>query len=44
LANLLHDRYLNIVASGGGNLDWSAISGLAAKDAGLIPNVHSQTE
>ena len=34
LASLLRDRYLTLLAQGGDNLDWSAIGGLAAKDAG----------
>ena len=35
LASLLHDRFLRLLANGGEALDWSAIAGLAAKDAGL---------
>lgn len=31
------DRYLTVLAHGGDNLDWSAIGGLAAKDAGEVP-------
>lgn len=34
LASLLRDRYLTLLANGGDNLDWSAIGGLPAKDAG----------
>jgi 3-hydroxyisobutyrate dehydrogenase-like beta-hydroxyacid dehydrogenase len=34
LASLLRDRFLTLLAQGGENLDWAAISGLAAKDAG----------
>jgi 3-hydroxyisobutyrate dehydrogenase-like beta-hydroxyacid dehydrogenase len=34
LASLLRDRYLTLLAGGGDNLDWSAIGGLPAKDAG----------
>ena len=34
LASLLHDRFLRLFAQGGDNLDWSAIGGLAAQDAG----------
>jgi 3-hydroxyisobutyrate dehydrogenase-like beta-hydroxyacid dehydrogenase len=34
LASLLHDRFLALLAQGGEALDWSAIGGLAAKDAG----------
>jgi 3-hydroxyisobutyrate dehydrogenase-like beta-hydroxyacid dehydrogenase len=36
LASLLHDRFLTLLAHGGDNLDWSAIGGLAAKDAGEV--------
>jgi 3-hydroxyisobutyrate dehydrogenase-like beta-hydroxyacid dehydrogenase len=35
LASLLRDRFLTLRAHGGDNLDWSAIGGLAAKDAGI---------
>lgn len=35
LASLLHDRFLTLLARGGEDLDWSAIGGLAASDAGL---------
>jgi 3-hydroxyisobutyrate dehydrogenase-like beta-hydroxyacid dehydrogenase len=34
LASLLRDRFLTLMAHGGEGLDWSAIGGLAAKDAG----------
>jgi 3-hydroxyisobutyrate dehydrogenase-like beta-hydroxyacid dehydrogenase len=34
LASLLRDRFLTLLAQGGDKLDWSAIGGLAAKDAG----------
>ncbi len=34
LASLLRDRFLTLLAQGGDHLDWSAIGGLAAKDAG----------
>lgn len=34
IANLVRDRYLTLLASGGGELDWSAIGTLAARDAG----------
>lgn len=34
-ANILRDRFLNLAAHGGGNLDWSAIGSLAAKDGAL---------
>jgi 3-hydroxyisobutyrate dehydrogenase-like beta-hydroxyacid dehydrogenase len=35
LASLLRDRFLTLLARGGEKLDWSAIGGLAAKDAGM---------
>jgi 3-hydroxyisobutyrate dehydrogenase-like beta-hydroxyacid dehydrogenase len=35
LASVLRDRFLRLLANGGEKLDWSAIGGLAAKDAGL---------
>jgi 3-hydroxyisobutyrate dehydrogenase-like beta-hydroxyacid dehydrogenase len=34
LASLLYDRFLRLFALGGDKLDWSAIGGLAAQDAG----------
>jgi 3-hydroxyisobutyrate dehydrogenase-like beta-hydroxyacid dehydrogenase len=34
LASLLRDRFLTLLAQGGDKLDWSAIGGLAARDAG----------
>jgi len=34
LASLLHDRFLSLLARGGEALDWSAIAGLVAEDAG----------
>jgi 3-hydroxyisobutyrate dehydrogenase-like beta-hydroxyacid dehydrogenase len=34
LGSLLRDRFLTLLANGGEALDWSAIGGLAAKDAG----------
>jgi 3-hydroxyisobutyrate dehydrogenase-like beta-hydroxyacid dehydrogenase len=37
LASLLHDRFLRLFAQGGDKLDWSAIGGLAAQDAGQVP-------
>jgi 3-hydroxyisobutyrate dehydrogenase-like beta-hydroxyacid dehydrogenase len=36
VASLLRDRFLTLLANDGGNLDWSAIGGLAAKDAHLV--------
>ena len=35
VASLLRDRFLTLLANGGERLDWSAIGGLAAKDAGM---------
>lgn len=35
LASLLRDRFLTLLAQGGDRLDWAAIGGLAARDAGL---------
>jgi 3-hydroxyisobutyrate dehydrogenase-like beta-hydroxyacid dehydrogenase len=37
LASLLHDRFLRLIAQGGSHLDWSAVGGLAAQDAGDGP-------
>jgi 3-hydroxyisobutyrate dehydrogenase-like beta-hydroxyacid dehydrogenase len=34
IASLLRDRFLTLLAQGGGRLDWSAIGALAARDAG----------
>ncbi|HME40461.1 MAG TPA: NAD(P)-dependent oxidoreductase [Steroidobacteraceae bacterium] len=34
LGNLLHDRFVRLLAQGGEHLDWSAVGGLAAEDAG----------
>lgn len=34
IASLLRDRFLTLLAQGGDDLDWSAISTLAARDAG----------
>jgi 3-hydroxyisobutyrate dehydrogenase-like beta-hydroxyacid dehydrogenase len=34
LGSLLHDRFLRLLNEGGEALDWSAIGGLAARDAG----------
>ncbi|OBI16139.1 6-phosphogluconate dehydrogenase [Mycobacterium sp. E2327] len=34
VASLLRDRFLTLVATGGGHLDWSALAALAARDAG----------
>jgi len=38
IASLLRDRFLTLLAQGGDKLDWSAIGGLAAKDAGENPD------
>lgn len=35
LAGLLRDRFLTLLASGGDRMDWSAIGGIPARDAGL---------
>ncbi len=35
IASLLRDRFLTLLANGGGDLDWSAISTLSQRDAGL---------
>jgi len=35
LANLVHDRFLRLLGRGDETIDWSAISQLAAEDAGL---------
>ena len=37
LGSLLHDRFLRLLAPGGESLDWAAIGGLAAQDAGDAP-------
>lgn len=34
VASLLRDRFLALLANGGDDLDWSAVGGLAARDAG----------
>lgn len=34
-ASILRDRFLTLAAHGGGDLDWSAIGGLASKDAAV---------
>lgn len=36
IASLLRDRFLALLASGGENLDWSAISTLSARDSGQL--------
>src|SRR5271168_1011728 len=37
LGGLLHDRFVRLIAQGGDHLDWSAVGGLAAQDAGDAP-------
>lgn len=37
LANLVRDRFLRLIASGGEQLDWAAIGDLPAIDAGIAP-------
>jgi 3-hydroxyisobutyrate dehydrogenase-like beta-hydroxyacid dehydrogenase len=37
LGSLLHDRFVRLIAQGGSHLDWSALGGLAAQDAGDGP-------
>ena len=41
LASLLRDRFLTLLASGGGQLDWSAIATLASRDAGAAAGAAS---
>jgi len=43
LASLLHDRFLQLFAQGGDQLDWSAIGGLAAHDAGQRPDTSASS-
>jgi 3-hydroxyisobutyrate dehydrogenase-like beta-hydroxyacid dehydrogenase len=38
-ASLVHDRLVSLVAAGGGDLDWSALGLLEARDAGLVGSV-----
>ena len=38
LGSLLRDRFLRLLAQGGSHLDWAAIGGLAAQDAGEPAN------
>lgn len=35
IGSLLRDRFLALLAAGGGDLDWSAIATMAQRDAGL---------
>jgi 3-hydroxyisobutyrate dehydrogenase-like beta-hydroxyacid dehydrogenase len=41
VASLLRDRFLTLLANGGGDLDWSAIATLAGRDAGAGSSVPS---
>jgi 3-hydroxyisobutyrate dehydrogenase-like beta-hydroxyacid dehydrogenase len=41
LGSLLHDRFLRLLARGGNHLDWSAVGGLAAQDAGDVPGAQT---
>jgi 3-hydroxyisobutyrate dehydrogenase-like beta-hydroxyacid dehydrogenase len=41
LGSLLHDRFLRLLAQGGNHLDWSAVGGLAAQDAGDVPGAQT---
>ena len=41
VASLLNDRFVRLLAQGGEKLDWSAISQLAAEDAGLVQGSRS---
>jgi 3-hydroxyisobutyrate dehydrogenase-like beta-hydroxyacid dehydrogenase len=36
LLSLLHDRFVELMASGGEHMDWSAIGKLAQRDAGML--------
>ncbi|WP_331251194.1 NAD-binding protein [Acidithiobacillus ferridurans] len=36
-ASILRDRFIRLAARGGEIRDWSAVGGLAAEDAGLLP-------
>jgi len=36
VGSLLHDRFLRLLAQGGDSLDWAAIGGLSAQDAGCV--------
>jgi 3-hydroxyisobutyrate dehydrogenase-like beta-hydroxyacid dehydrogenase len=44
VASLLRDRFLTLLAHGGHGLDWSAIGGLAARDAGVAAPSESSQE
>ncbi|MDH6232955.1 3-hydroxyisobutyrate dehydrogenase-like beta-hydroxyacid dehydrogenase [Mesorhizobium soli] len=38
MANLLKDRFLRLIATGGAALDWAAIGSIASQDAGIRPS------
>jgi hypothetical protein len=43
LASLISDRFLALIASRGGDLDWSALALIAKRDAGAeTPLLHSE--
>ena len=44
VASIVHDRLVALVAQGWGDLDWSALGALAARDAGLLVQVPAGTE
>jgi hypothetical protein len=44
LASLIYNRFLTLLAHGGEMLDWSAISQLAAEDAGQVVRSQSRPE
>ena len=44
VASLLRDRLLTLVATGGGNLDWSAVATLADRDAGGAARAASRSD
>jgi 3-hydroxyisobutyrate dehydrogenase-like beta-hydroxyacid dehydrogenase len=41
LGSLLHDRFQRLLNQGGEDLDWAAIGGLAADDAGHVQRLTS---
>ncbi len=38
MASLLHDRFLRLLAAGGGHLDWAALGDLASRDVANSPD------
>jgi 3-hydroxyisobutyrate dehydrogenase-like beta-hydroxyacid dehydrogenase len=44
LGSLLHDRFLRLIAQGASHLDWSALGGLAARDAGNEVGILSERQ